>query len=155
MTTEDNLQRPPAEIRYSDELARLRENDKGDRPPGWRLSLEAARRFIVGEDRQGIRRKFVGDPSLIDRALVSLATNRGLLLVGEVALVLRRKANADVVAVHPTVTLHLPKDGFMDLIREHPAILQGLYLLAVKRDEETSGVLENSTTSVAEDYVLV
>ena len=76
-------------------------------------------------------------------------------VVGEVALVLRRKANADVVAVHPTVTLHLPREDFMTLIREHPAILQGLYLLAVKRDEETSGVLENATTSVAEDYVLV
>jgi cAMP-dependent protein kinase regulator len=76
-------------------------------------------------------------------------------VVGEVALVLRRKANADVVAVHPTVTLHLPREDFMSLIREHPAILQGLYLLAVKRDEETSGVMENTTTSVAEDYVLV
>jgi cAMP-dependent protein kinase regulator len=76
-------------------------------------------------------------------------------VVGEVALVLRRKANADVVAVHPTVTLHLPREEFMTLIREHPAILQGLYLLAVKRDEETSGVMENATTSVAEDYVLV
>ena len=29
--------------------------------------------------------------------------------VGEVALVLRRKANADVIAVHPTVTLFLPR----------------------------------------------
>ena len=76
-------------------------------------------------------------------------------VVGEVALVLRRKANADVVAVHPTVTLHLPKEDFLTLIREHPAILQGLYMLAIKRDEETSGVLENATTSVAEDYVLV
>jgi CRP-like cAMP-binding protein len=76
-------------------------------------------------------------------------------VVGEVALVLRRKANADVVAVHPTVTLHLPREDFLTLIRDHPAILQGLYMLAVKRDEETSGVLENSTTSVAEDYVLV
>ncbi len=76
-------------------------------------------------------------------------------VVGEVALVLRRKANADVVAVHPTVTLHLPREDFLTLIRDHPAILQGLYMLAVKRDEETSGVLENTTTSVAEDYVLV
>ena len=76
-------------------------------------------------------------------------------VVGEVALVLRRKANADVVAVHPTVTLHLPRADFLTLIRDHPAILQGLYMLAVKRDEETSGVLENTTTSVAEDYVLV
>jgi signal-transduction protein with cAMP-binding, CBS, and nucleotidyltransferase domain len=76
-------------------------------------------------------------------------------VTGEVSLVLRRKANADVVAVRPTVTLHLPKDDFMDLVREHPAILQSLYMLAVERDEETSSVLETSTLSVTDDYVLV
>lgn len=76
-------------------------------------------------------------------------------VVGEVALVLRRKANADVVAVHPTVTLFLPREEFVALIREHPAILQSLYLLAVARDEETSSVMSTSSVSVAEDYVLV
>lgn len=76
--------------------------------------------------------------------------------VGEVALVLRRKANADVVAVHPTVTLHLPREEFIDLVRDHPAILAGLYLAAVERDEETSKVIAGSTSSlVAEDFVLV
>jgi cAMP-dependent protein kinase regulator len=75
--------------------------------------------------------------------------------VGEVALVLRRKANADVVAVHPSVTLHLPREDFVDLVRDHPQILAGLYLCAVERDEETSSVLAGSTVSVAEDYVLV
>ena len=75
--------------------------------------------------------------------------------VGEVALVLRRKANADVVAVHPTVTLHLPREEFLGLVRDHPAILSGLYLAAVERDEETSSVLAGTTTSVAEDFVLV
>ena len=76
-------------------------------------------------------------------------------VVGEVALVLRRKANADVVAVHPTVTLFLPREEFVALIREHPAILQSLYLLAVERDEETTSVMSTSSVSVAEDYVLV
>ena len=78
-------------------------------------------------------------------------------VAGEVALVLRRKANADVVAVVPTVSLHLPREDFMALIRDHPAILAGLYLLAVARDEETNNVLTTSTTTVAEadEYVLV
>lgn len=75
--------------------------------------------------------------------------------VGEVALVLRRKANADVVAVHPTVTLHLPREEFLGLVRDHPAILAGLYLAAVERDDETTSVLGSSTTSVAEDFVLL
>ncbi|MBO2450641.1 AAA family ATPase [Actinomadura barringtoniae] len=83
-TTEEKLQRPPAEVRFADELALLREGDAdAPRPPGWALSMEAARRFIVGDEVRGIHRKFVGDPSLIDRALVTLATSRGLMLVGE------------------------------------------------------------------------
>jgi MoxR-like ATPase len=77
------VQRPPVEVRYADELARLRAEDTAERPPGWALSLQAARRFILGDEPAGIRRKFVGDPSLIDRALVALATSRGLMLVGE------------------------------------------------------------------------
>ncbi len=76
-------------------------------------------------------------------------------VVGEVALVLRRKANADVVAVRPTVTLHLPRDQFMDLVRAHPAILLSLYLMAIERDEETSSVLATATTNITEDYVLI
>ncbi|MER6511458.1 AAA family ATPase [Nonomuraea sp. NPDC001636] len=78
-----HAQRPPAEIRHAGELARLREHDTDDRPPGWALSLRAARRFVLGDEKLGISRKFVGDPSLIDRSLVTLATNRGLMLVGE------------------------------------------------------------------------
>jgi CRP-like cAMP-binding protein len=77
-------------------------------------------------------------------------------IVGEVALVLRRPAVADVVAVHPTVTLHLTIGGFMSLIREHPAILVELYDLAVKRDDETSSIVAQETTSTsAEDYILI
>jgi len=77
-------------------------------------------------------------------------------VVGEVALVLRRKANADVVAVHPTVTLHLPREDFIALIDDHPAILVGLYKLAIQRDEETTNVLATSTTNVVgDDFVLV
>ena len=76
-------QRPPAEVRFADELARLRADDTAPRPPGWAMSLDAARRFITGDPAREVARKFVGDPSLVDRALITLATNRGLLLVGE------------------------------------------------------------------------
>lgn len=77
------VQRPPAEVRYAEELAALREGDRDPRPPGWELSLRAARRFVIGDPGTGISRKFVGNPSLVDRALVTLATSRGLMLVGE------------------------------------------------------------------------
>jgi len=81
--TAPRLQRPPAEVQHADELSRLRAADSGPRPPGWVLSPRSVRRFVLGDERLDIRRKFVGDASLVDRAMVSLATNRGLLLVGE------------------------------------------------------------------------
>ncbi len=81
--SDESLQRPPAELVYADELARLRKSDKDPRPPGWALSPRAVRSFILGDPKQKIRPKFVGNPSLVDRAMVALATNRGLLLVGE------------------------------------------------------------------------
>jgi cAMP-dependent protein kinase regulator len=76
-------------------------------------------------------------------------------VVGEVGVILRRKASTDVVAVHPTVTLFLTRTDFLDLVSAHPAMLAGLYLLAIERDEETSTVFSTSTTAIADDYVLV
>ncbi|MFC3575856.1 hypothetical protein ACFOZ0_21750 [Streptomyces yaanensis] len=63
--TEEQLQRPPAEVRYADELAALRAADDEPRPPGRQLSLRAARRFIVGDERAGVSRKFIGKASLL------------------------------------------------------------------------------------------
>jgi cAMP-dependent protein kinase regulator len=75
--------------------------------------------------------------------------------VGEVALILRRKANADVIAIHPTVTLFLPREEFMALVQDHPAILHGLYMSAVRRDDETIRALDSAPAAVADDYVLL
>jgi len=83
MKRDATMQRPPAEVTYEGELAQLAESDDAPRPPGWHLSPRAVRSFILGDEKAGIRRKFVGNPSLVDRAMVALATNRGLILVGE------------------------------------------------------------------------
>ncbi|WP_418124775.1 ATP-binding protein [Variovorax sp. 160MFSha2.1] len=77
------LQRPPAEILYADQLARLRAQDKDPRPPGWALSLKAARSFILGDAALDIAPKIVAPVASIERMLVTLATGRGLMLVGE------------------------------------------------------------------------
>ena len=83
-----------------------------------------------------------------------LATLGAGEVVGEVGMILRRPANSDVIAVHPSVTLHLSGTGFHDMLRAHPKLLAELYDLAVKRDEETSSVVAQEATS-ADDYVLV
>lgn len=93
-----------AEQRYADELAFLAAYDDGDRPPGWLLTPRAVVTFIRGSDGEALRLpagrrtgpnggelpasmtitpKFVGERSLIERCVVTLAGERGLLLVGE------------------------------------------------------------------------
>jgi len=79
----DALQRPPAELLYADQLAQLRERDGDVKPPGWALSMKAARSFILGDPVLGIPAKIVAPVSSIERMLVTLATGRGLMLVGE------------------------------------------------------------------------
>ncbi|RAQ09426.1 hypothetical protein DPR02_16905 [Burkholderia cepacia] len=78
------LQRPPAEVLYADQLAQLKAQDGAQpRPPGWQLSLTAARAFIAGDRSLGIAPKVVAPIASIERMLVTLATGRGLMLVGE------------------------------------------------------------------------
>jgi MoxR-like ATPase len=80
--------RLPAEEKYADELAYLASVDQDSRPFTWRLSPRMARTFVLGSapadklDR-AIAQKFFGDPALVERALVTLASDRGLLLIGD------------------------------------------------------------------------
>jgi MoxR-like ATPase len=85
--------RQPAEVRFARELAALQAADTGPRPPGWMLSPRMVRTFILGSRGEPlaapaphnipISRKFYGDDPLVERAIVTLMSNRGLLLVGE------------------------------------------------------------------------
>lgn len=75
-------------------------------------------------------------------------------VVGEISLLLRRPATADVHAVHPTVALELTRERFQAAIREHPTLLSELYELATKRDEETRSVVAQEALDV-EDVVLL
>ena len=78
-----DVQRPPAEVLHADELAALAASDADPKPPGWSLSLRAVRRFIAGDPASGRPAKLMVPLALIDRALVTLASGRGLMLVGE------------------------------------------------------------------------
>jgi MoxR-like ATPase len=77
------MQRAPAETTFGEELSRLHDKDADPKPTGWRISPRAVRRFIIGDDKLGVKRKFYGDDALIDRCIVTLMSDRGLLLVGE------------------------------------------------------------------------
>lgn len=78
-----NMQRPPAEILYEAEFKKILQDDGQPKPPGWRMSLSAVLKFIAGDEKAGLSRKIVAPVNSLERMLVTLATGRGLLLVGE------------------------------------------------------------------------
>ena len=80
--------RPPAELKYADELALLARLDTGHKPFSWRLSPKMVRIFVLGSrPRDGldvdIPQKWFGHPALVEKAIVTLASDRGLLLIGD------------------------------------------------------------------------
>jgi MoxR-like ATPase len=82
--TPNQIQRPAAEILYAEELTRLAEADRETpRPGGWKLSPLSVLKFVLGDEAAGIQPKFVGSRSFLERCIVALASNRGLMLIGE------------------------------------------------------------------------
>ncbi|MCP4216416.1 MAG: AAA family ATPase [bacterium] len=87
----EKLLKPPMEIYYREELEALQHNDKGPKPTNWNLTPQAVRTFILGSDtplshkkkKITISKKFYGNDTLVERAIITLAGNRGLMLVGE------------------------------------------------------------------------
>jgi MoxR-like ATPase len=91
-TTDKAVQAPPPEQVWESELAFLAGWDSGAKPPSWKLTPRAVVTFIVGSRGEALRgaagsmtiaEKFVGDRALVERCVVTLASERGLLLVGE------------------------------------------------------------------------
>ena len=83
--------KPPVEVRYREELEALKNTDTGRRPANWQMSPKAVRTFILGSVKpisyQGkeyrVEKKYFGNDALVERCIVTLAGNRGLMLVGE------------------------------------------------------------------------
>ena len=75
-------------------------------------------------------------------------------VVGEIALVLRRPAMADVTAIHPTVALKLSRDRFHEVVRDYPGLIGELYELAIKREAETNSLVAQQALE-AEDFVIL
>ncbi|WP_428265506.1 AAA family ATPase [Haliangium sp.] len=80
--------RATAEVKFADEIDYLASVDQGPRPFSWRLSPQMVRTFILGAgprdsfDRP-IEQKWFGHTTLVEKAIVTLASDRGLLLIGD------------------------------------------------------------------------
>ncbi|MBN1911518.1 MAG: AAA family ATPase [Pirellulales bacterium] len=92
-STVEQLRRP-AEVEHADQLEALHQNDSDTPPAAWKLSPRAVLTYIIGGKplkakldgktvEVPITRKFFGDDGLVERAIVTLASERALLLVGE------------------------------------------------------------------------
>jgi MoxR-like ATPase len=85
--TEEML-RAPAEVKYAEELDWLESIDDAPKPFTWRLSPRMVRLFILGSERadgldREIPQKWFGDRAFVERSIVTLASDRGLLLIGD------------------------------------------------------------------------
>ncbi len=84
----EQLLRAPAEIKFAEELDYLESIDTGAKPFSWRLSPKMVRIFVLGSspsdklDRE-IPQKWYGDATFVERSIVTLASDRGLLLIGD------------------------------------------------------------------------
>jgi MoxR-like ATPase len=77
--------RAQAENQFAQELAALQETDTKPRPPHWCLSPQAVRTYLLGGTLPNgvvITPKYIGQPRIIETAIATLLTERGLLLLG-------------------------------------------------------------------------
>jgi MoxR-like ATPase len=81
----DAILRQHAEQQFAEELAALERHDTRQRPPRWRLSPWAITTYLLGgqlADGTTITPKYIGNRRVIEIATATLATDRGLLLLG-------------------------------------------------------------------------
>jgi CRP-like cAMP-binding protein len=110
-----------------------------------------------GEESPGLHLVVSGEVAIVAREWgerVLLATLGPGETVGEMELVLCRQPFADAVATGPAATLFLSRNEYASLVQDHPAILHGLYAIAVQRQAETTFALKSGSAVVADDWLL-
>lgn len=89
-----DILRLPAELIFADQLEALRQNDTDKPPSSWKLSPRSVLTYVIGgktldatiggkKTKVEITRKFFGDTAIVERSIVTLASDRSLLLVGD------------------------------------------------------------------------
>jgi CRP-like cAMP-binding protein len=136
-------------------------------PPGERAALVERLEMRVfekgdllvrsGEEAPGLHLIVSGEVAIVAKEWgerVMLATLGAGDTVGEMELVLCRRPFADALATRPTAALFLSRSEYASLIQDHPAILHGLYAVAVQRQSDTNFVLDSAASVVSDDWLL-
>src|SRR5262245_55848322 len=84
-TQSGDVLRAPAEELYAEEIAALIQEDKYEKPPGWKMSARAVHTYLCGGKvgKREITPKYLGHDRLVEIAIATLVTDRALLLIGE------------------------------------------------------------------------
>lgn len=83
--TNQHVMRQHAEQQFAEELAELRKQDQRPRPDNWLLSPWAVVQYLMGgklDNGFEVSAKYIGSSRLMEIAVATLATDRGLLLYG-------------------------------------------------------------------------
>ena len=83
--TATSVMRQHAEQQFAEELAELKKADQRQRPENWALSPWAVVQYLMGATLDNgfqVSAKYIGSPRLMEIAVATLATDRGLLLYG-------------------------------------------------------------------------
>ncbi len=133
--SESHVQSPPAEAQHRVELSFLAAWDDGERPPGWKLTPRAVVTFVAGSRGETLRlpkgakvtddvprslvieEKLVGERALVERCVVTLAGERGLLLVGEPGTA--KSMLSELLAAAISGTSELTVQGTAGTVEEH------------------------------------
>jgi MoxR-like ATPase len=90
----DAILRRPAEQVYAEQIQALLQSDPDKPPSSWKMSPRSVLTYIIGgkpleltlggkKKQVEITRKFFGETAIVERAIVTLASDRALLLVGD------------------------------------------------------------------------
>ena len=83
--TATSVMRQHAEQQFAEELAELNKAEQRQRPENWALSPWAVVQYLMGATLDNgfqVSAKYIGSPRLMEIAVATLATDRGLLLYG-------------------------------------------------------------------------
>lgn len=84
-STPSSVMRQHAEHQFAEELAELKKHDQRQRPDNWALSPWAVVQYLMGATLANgfqVSAKYIGNARLMEVAVATLATDRGLLLYG-------------------------------------------------------------------------
>src|SRR6516165_3851661 len=84
-TRNGDILRATAEELFAEEIAALIQEDKHEKPAGWKMSARAAHTYICGgkAGKMDVTPKYIGQTRLVEIAIATLVTDRALLLIGE------------------------------------------------------------------------